>query len=153
VINKSGDGRLIFSQAPPAGTVINVSGGVAVAQGSEAGGVTTDPLAGAAITIENGGGVGFGVTSGNPTYTRAISSVGSYTIEAGRFDSPHTEAATVTLAPAGGLTVNAGSVLTILAERHLSFSNLRPVTPPPTPDPDDEDPVRPDVSPASIRSS
>jgi autotransporter-associated beta strand protein len=152
VINKSGDGRIIFSQAPPTGTTINVNGGVAVSQGSEAGGVTTDPLAGATLVINDGGGIGFGVTSGNPTYTRAITAAGNYRIEAGRFESPHTEPAIVTLAPSNGLTIAAGATLTMRSERHLNFSTLRPVAPPPpepTPEnPNPEIPPTPPVTPA-----
>jgi fibronectin-binding autotransporter adhesin len=109
VINKGGNGALVFSATAPAGTTINANGGLIVMQGSEAGGPTTNPLA-TAVTNLNGGGLGLSATGGNPTYNYPVNATGSYRIEAGRFGSDVTAPTTVTLQN-GGLVVSAGSTL------------------------------------------
>jgi autotransporter-associated beta strand protein len=109
VINKNGNGALVFSAAAPAGTTINANGGLIVMQGSETGGPTTNPL-GTAVTNLTGGGLGLSATSGNPTYNYPVNATGSYRIEAGQFGGGVTAPTTVTLQN-GGLLVSAGSTL------------------------------------------
>jgi len=106
-IDKSGVGSLVFSNPAPAGTTINVNGGLVVSQGSSIGGTTTDPLAGVTINYASGGGLGFSSTAGDPTYTRNMTAAGSYAIEAGRFGST-LAASTITWAPANN-TVSVAS--------------------------------------------
>ena len=109
VINKSGDGALVFSNAPSAGYVINDNAGLVVSQGSESGGVTTDPLSGATINL-NGGGLGFSASSGNPTYSPAtVSFSNDGSLAFGQFGSGNTAATTITLQPASGVISVAGS--------------------------------------------
>lgn len=109
-INKSGNGALVFSTTTPAGTIVNANGGLVVFQGSETGGVTTNP-AGTAIVNLTGGGLGLSATAGNPTYNYPVNATGSYRIEAGQFGGGVTAATTVALQN-GGLVVNAGATLT-----------------------------------------
>lgn len=108
-INKNGNGALVLSAATPAGTTINSNGGLVVLQGSETGGITTNPI-GTSIIHLTGGGLGLSATSGNPTYNFPIDATGSYRIEAGQFGGGLTDPTTVALQN-GGVTISAGSTL------------------------------------------
>ncbi len=106
-LTKTGNGNLIFSNAPIAGTSIASNDGLIVNMGSTG----VDPLAGISLTY-GGGGLGLSSTSGNVTYTTSASSSSNLTVAAGSFGNSNTAATTITYSPAS-LAAPTGNTLTL----------------------------------------
>jgi len=121
-LTKTGNGNLVFLNAPTAGTTITASNGLIVTMGSNAGG---DPLAGIAITFA-GAGFGMSSTNGDVIYTDPVSSSANLTIAAGSFGNGNITAATnITYNPAT-LVAPTGNTLTLRVNDGNFTLNITP---------------------------
>jgi fibronectin-binding autotransporter adhesin len=126
-INKTGPGALVFSSAAPNGSTVNSNAGLVVLQGSEAGGVTVNPLTGSTLNF-TGGGLGLSATAGNPVYNVPLTPAGDFRIEAGRFGSALTAPTNITLQNAGIAIAGTSTLFTRALESNVTLSVNAPIT-------------------------